>query len=278
MYAVSSHDAAAPFLERAEAWLLEREDHNNLVLSLAYAHAARGSEERGALFAIVERGDEVVGCVLRTPPHKALITDLPLAAAPIAARALASRFTEIPAVLGPAPAAEAVARAWVEIRGGGWRPGMEQRIYRLDEVRPIDGVSGSLRLASSDDLELALRWGEGFARDAGVQFATNRDIVASWIGRQVLFIWDDAGVPRSISVASGRTPRGVRIGYVYTPPEFRRAGYASACVGAVSQRMLDDGYDFCVLYTDLGNPTSNAIYRRVGYEALADVRDFDVVP
>jgi uncharacterized protein len=27
----------------------------------------------------------------------------------------------------------------------------------------------------------------------------------------------------------------------------------------------------CALYTDLGNPTSNSIYRRIGYRALAEV-------
>jgi uncharacterized protein len=26
----------------------------------------------------------------------------------------------------------------------------------------------------------------------------------------------------------------------------------------------------CILYTDLGNPTSNSIYRRIGYRAVAE--------
>ena len=26
----------------------------------------------------------------------------------------------------------------------------------------------------------------------------------------------------------------------------------------------------CVLYTDLGNPTSNSIYRNIGYEAITE--------
>ena len=76
-----------------------------------------------------------------------------------------------------------------------------------------------------------------------------------------------------MAVAKGATRNGIRIGYVYTPPESRARGYASALVAAVSQKMLDEGFAFCVLYTDLSNPTSNAIYARVGYEPVADVLD-----
>jgi hypothetical protein len=79
-------------------------------------------------------------------------------------------------------------------------------------------------------------------------------------------------------VAHGRTPKGARVGYVYTPPESRGRGYASACVAALSQGLLDGGVEFCVLYTDLSNPTSNAIYTRLGYYPIDDVRDIDLVP
>jgi hypothetical protein len=56
---------------------------------------------------------------------------------------------------------------------------------------------------------------------------------------------------------------------VYTPPENRRRGYAAACVYGISKYCTEAGYR-CVLYTDLGNPTSNAIYRRIGYRAVAE--------
>lgn len=274
---MSSHATPGAFLERAETWLLVEEDLNNLVLSLAYARAASGAQEPDALFATVEREAEVVGCVMRTPPHKVLVTKMPQEAAPAIADELVSRYEEIPTVLGPIPAARAVAEAWVALRGGACRAGMEQRIYRLDAVTPPRDVPGKLRRATPRDLDLAVRWGEGFAADAGVQLRTRRETVVRWIDRGALFLWEVDDGRRSIAVQSGRTPRGVRIGYVYTPPEFRRSGFASACVAALSQRMLDSGYDFCVLYTDLGNPTSNAIYRRVGYEPIGDVRDFDLV-
>jgi predicted GNAT family acetyltransferase len=152
---------------------------------------------------------------------------------------------------------------------------MEQRIYRLDAPVPPSGVTGRLREADLGDVALAVEWGEGFAREAGAQFALGRDTIERWIERGHLFLWED-GEPRCITVAQGRTPKGIRIGYVFTPPEARGRGYASACVAEVSERMLARGISFCVLYTDLTNPTSNRVYQRLGYSPLEDVRDFEV--
>ena len=54
------------------------------------------------------------------------------------------------------------------------------------------------------------------------------------------------------------------------PPAQRKRGYASACVATLSHLLLNRGYEFCMLYTDLTNPTSNAIYQAIGYEPVID--------
>jgi predicted GNAT family acetyltransferase len=64
----------------------------------------------------------------------------------------------------------------------------------------------------------------------------------------------------------------VRINFVYTPPAHRGRGYASACVAALTRRMLDEGRRYCFLFTDLSNPTSNGIYRAIGYEHQANFK------
>jgi predicted GNAT family acetyltransferase len=75
-----------------------------------------------------------------------------------------------------------------------------------------------------------------------------------------------------VSMAGSARPvgKGITIGLVYTPPEKRRKGYAAALVAALSQHMLDSGYEYCTLFTDLANPTSNEIYQRIGYRPIAD--------
>jgi predicted GNAT family acetyltransferase len=87
---------------------------------------------------------------------------------------------------------------------------------------------------------------------------------------RTLHLWEDGEVV-SLVGAGGRTPNGIRIGPVYTPPAARRRGYASALFAAVSQAELDAGRRFCFLFTDLANPTSNHIYQAIGYEAVRDV-------
>ena len=84
------------------------------------------------------------------------------------------------------------------------------------------------------------------------------------------WLWRVDGEPVSLSGHGNPTGTGIRIGPVYTPPEHRRQGYASALVAAQSEWLLSNGYRFCFLYTDLANPTSNAIYERIGYRQVAE--------
>jgi hypothetical protein len=285
MYEIRVYPSARSFFVEAEAWLLSREDRHNLMLSLAYARASAeasrtsmdGTDPEKPFYATVEQAGRLVGCVMRTPPHKVLITDLPVDAAPVVVAALGEAFDRIPAVLGPPNAAQAVAAEWAALHGGGWHLGMEQRMYRLDEVTAVTGVEGRIRVAGRADFDLAVRWGEAFSLDAGLRFETDREMVARWIEREALHVWEVGDSPVSMAVAQGRTPHGMRIGYVYTPPEHRRHGYAGALVAALSRKLLEKGVRFCVLYTDLSNATSNAIYQRVGYEPIEDVRDVDLV-
>ena len=90
-----------------------------------------------------------------------------------------------------------------------------------------------------------------------------------------ILLWEDGGEPVSLAGWGGPTPNGIRIGPVYTPPALRGRGYATALTAALSQRLLDGrlfagGRRFCFLYTDLANPTSNAIYERIGYRRVAE--------
>ena len=80
------------------------------------------------------------------------------------------------------------------------------------------------------------------------------------------------GEPVSFGGFGGLTPNGIRIGPIYTPPELRRRGYASALTAALTQMLLDRGRRFCFLFTDLANPTSNSIYQRIGFRPIGDYR------
>ena len=89
-----------------------------------------------------------------------------------------------------------------------------------------------------------------------------------------LYLWEDEK-PVSMAGRSRPTPNGATVNYVFTPPEHRRKGYASACVAALSQLLLDAGCRYCFLFTDLADPTSNRIYKAIGYEPICDLDEYE---
>jgi predicted GNAT family acetyltransferase len=100
------------------------------------------------------------------------------------------------------------------------------------------------------------------AQGAGRRIDAFLDVVTNGV-----HLWED-GNPVSMAGHTGPTPNGIQINLVYTPPEHRRCGYASACVAALSQLQLDQGRKFCFLVAHLANPTSNHTYQTISYEAV----------
>jgi predicted GNAT family acetyltransferase len=138
-----------------------------------------------------------------------------------------------------------------------------------------------MRPATPVDRPLLVAWIAAFGREAlGDEDASRvASSVDDWLaGRgRTIWLWDDGG-PVSLTGVGGATPHGIRIGPVYTPPERRGQGYASALVAAASQAQLDAGRRFCFLYTDLANPTSNKIYQAIGYRPVTDALRIDFRP
>jgi predicted GNAT family acetyltransferase len=110
------------------------------------------------------------------------------------------------------------------------------------------------------------------AGDRAADQSPARDVetIERRLAQNTLSIWEVDGVAVAMCGHGGRTPNGIRIGPVYTPPEHRGRGYATSLTARVSQRQLDDGRRFCFLYTDRANPTSNAIYERIGYRKVCE--------
>lgn len=263
------HGDPESFLRRAKPWLMRTEAENNLVLGLAL----RASTADEIYVATAEQDGAVVGCALRTPPHMLLLTRMPPAAVPALAVDVAACYDTLPAVHGPPAAAREFALHWSAWHDCAMRDGMEQRIYVLTRVRqPRNPPPGSLRFATSNDLGLVASWMACFGDEVRHDVGASQAQVAARIAARDLALWCD-DQPRTLAGYAGRTPNGVRIGYVYTPPEWRGRGYASACVAALSERALREGAQFCCLYTDLSNPVSNAIYMRIGYEPVCDAID-----
>ncbi|MEJ7703884.1 MAG: GNAT family N-acetyltransferase [Geodermatophilaceae bacterium] len=92
-------------------------------------------------------------------------------------------------------------------------------------------------------------------------------------------LWCVDGEP--VSYAATRPPVASmsRIGPVFTPPEHRERGYASAVTAAAAAAAwaLAAGACHVVLFTDLANPVSNSIYPRLGFRPVHDAVEFDLL-
>jgi ribosomal protein S18 acetylase RimI-like enzyme len=281
------HISPAHFLQTAGDWLLDAEAEHGLLLGLAGSRVGSGEDPDPAeLFATIQEGDRVEGCIFRTPPHPLGLTRMPEFALPLAARQVASVYDSLPGVLGPPDTVGAFAEIWSGMHRVPVRPGLEMEILVLGEpIPPPHPAPGRMRVATAADRERLEGWGEGFVEEAGIN-ATGADNPArALLDDGSLYVWEDGGREDhrrrgegddvvSMAGALGPTPHGIRIGYVYTPPELRGRGYASALVSELSRQLLAQGRDFCFLYVDRANPVSRGIYRRLGYRPVAVAAEF----
>ncbi len=272
---VERHETASAFLGAATDFLVEREAEHNLIFGICATLTADPGYSSEPYLATVSAAGRVVGAGVMTPPWNLVLscTDDPDAATALAAD-LDSSGIAVPGATGPVEVAKQFAEAWCGPHGLTGGPRVAERIYRLERVVPPDAVPGGVRLATEADLGLLRAWVDAFivealGRDDPEQASAMVDR-SFRNGTRTWYLWVD-GEPVSVAAAGGPTPHGVRIGPVYTPPERRRRGYASALTAATSQAELDKGRRFIFLFTDLSNPTSNKIYQALGYEPVIDI-------
>ncbi len=276
---IAEYTSPREFLGNVEETLLRNECVNGLTLGICRALVTDlfryGSQP---FLATVQRGKHLEVAALMTPPYKLQLCaddDCDPEALRLIAMALHDGDWPVPAVLASQPLAERFASIWCELTGARSQIGTRQRIHELRLVVEPAPPPGEMVLATEADLALAEIWIHAFHEDIlhEGESRPQRDGLAQTMVRDGrLYFWDDGG-RRSMAGRTRPTPNGESIGAVYTPPEFRRNGYASAVAAGLSQRILDDGKSFCALYTDLSNPTSNHIYREIGFLPVADVVD-----
>lgn len=259
---------AAPVLDRDRA-------ANNLALGILQTLIDRPGEYRESHFWTVRSGNDVVAAALRTPPYNLVLADpVELGAVEALAGSLVASHPELPGVTANEPWGTRFAGAWTSATGSTARTSIGQGVYVLRAVRPPRPTTGGSRPATAADRPLLERWMDAFEQEA-LQAMSRDDRAAERAidarlggGDSAGFsIWEDAGHAVSLT-GWARIRGGARIGPVYTPPDDRGRGYASNLVAQVSAELLSHGAEACFLCTDLGNPTSNAIYRRIGFEQV----------
>lgn len=268
---------AARFREDFLPHLMAEEVRHNLMLGLLHTLVTEPDvyPEFG-LWGVRSAGTPVAAA-LRTPPYKLVLSDLPdRETAATLARFLADR--PLPGSVGVLPGGEWFPDAFAAEAGVGTEVTMRQGIFSLTRVEPVPSPGGGARAAGPADAPLVVRWVTDFSREALGEEEVDAVRLEGIVRRRLeganpmhaVWLWEAGGEVVSLSGHGSLTPTGIRIGPVYTPPDLRGKGFATALVAAQSQWLLDQGRRCCFLYTDLSNPTSNAIYRRIGYVLAAE--------
>jgi hypothetical protein len=282
---VKVYSNAADFLMKTGDLLRFDEARYGLIYGIARAVNANPHHygEEDPLFCAVNDSNGISALTWRTPPHPvglAWHAGDPEEVVSLLVETIHSRWAEIPGVTGHREVTEPFADRWCRDFGTSMKSTMAQRIYRLDSVSDVPSVPGRMRLATMADKDLVSEWRRAFVVEAASPTSQNipEPDVTPFIEKGTVYVWEYSENPVSMVMKGRSTEHGMSVTLVYTPPELRRNGYATACVANVCREILKSGYDFCTLYTDLSNPTSNSIYMKIGFRPICDSVEYSFSP
>jgi predicted GNAT family acetyltransferase len=272
---VQRHTDARAFNDRIAPALEPAERENNLLLGAArrLAHSPDGA----AFMASVEADENVICAALLVPPFNLLVSPAPTTALEALARQLQAWGIAIPGVMALAPVSVAFAALWQRMTRCSAERGKDLRLLALGATPKVTAAPGVLRAAVAADISVLTDWGGEFFAEVGLPSAEHDLFVARLdeaIAAERLWLWESDGRPVSMLGYGETTARAVRIGPVYTPRACRGRGFASAAVAGLSRRLLASGRSWCLLFADVENPTSTALYRSIGYEDVCLYREY----
>lgn len=263
------------FANRVTPFLEENEDKFSLFLGVL-KNIKAGTYENPYMATIEENG-QLLAIFQMTPPYPLNIifvdenqistcTDLCITE-------LIKQSVLVESIISVKEWAILFAQKWQGKTGGSYSLMMDQGLYRLEQVeKSLEMSPGTWRYAIAKDALLIEKWYSQFEQDAGLSTTDPVEIkkrVKTMLDGKEVFLWENQGEVVSMMKKARPTAHGVTVSLVFTPAEKRRKGYGRTMVAAVSKELLKE-FKFCVLYTDMLNPTSNKIYQEIGYQKLID--------
>jgi predicted GNAT family acetyltransferase len=277
---LSTHPSATDFLAVAGAFLKQSEAENSIV-SISAARMVSGPvhDDDDTYLASVGDDSAVVAACLHSTVGAVLLTAGPAPAMTLMAADMAERGRTPRGMIGPLDACESFAREWMLRTAQRHELRFHLRHYELHRPPTLSKARGYMRAAEQGEHEPLLAWALAFLEEVGLsdEKAKAQRVFARRLEQGMVRLWDDGGVVAMAGYGDGGTDIA-RIAPVYTPLKHRRNNYASALVGELSRELFERGKRAVFLTTDVANPTSNSIYRKIGYEAAADHYHFDFLP
>ncbi|MEV7244345.1 GNAT family N-acetyltransferase [Streptomyces sp. NPDC093248] len=273
-------DDIEDFLARAGGFLRSRPAlHNTPLTTLHKWRTQPGAFTPGSvLFGRLESAGETQAIFYRPPTHRLTLTPLSAEQADTLAVHLTGLGHTLTGVTADHDTATAFAEAWQRHTGVTPTLRVRMHLYRLDTLTPPNPhPDGHSRPVGRQDHDQLMRWCRALAVDLRETVTID---AASWastrFAEKSYTFWETAdGTPVSMAGVNPMVAGMVRVDPVYTPAHLRGHGYAAAVTSEVSRAARAAGATEVVLYTDAGNPTSNALYTRLGYRRIADWAPYD---
>lgn len=212
---------------------------------------------------------------MHTAPFNIFISSMPANAALVLADLVAKEDNDFPGINAPRDIAQIFVDQLLKISSTSLKAELHQEnlSYLLGELRMPVKINGSMRVADENDFNLLLKWAEAFTREAGVESHDLDVTVSRMIDTKRLCIWIDDGQIVSMAGFSNGVPFPggtlCRVGPVFTPPEFRKRGYASFITASVCEILISEGHDV-MLYADAANKDSNGVYTKIGFNLIGE--------
>lgn len=272
---VVTFDNARSFRERADPLLLENEARNNLILGVTGVLLTDPHAFETFRSWVVSDDGQPLATGIVAGDNNLIVAD---ARSETAVRLLSGSVDGIPGAVGPVPWIE----TFISSRPEPALRTVRQGVFALGQLETVSEARGHSGPATPAQGDVIKEWAVAFQKEAlgdhrGDDEALRRSIsdrIATQSPDFGLWVHSIDGEPVSMSGHSGPTPRGIRVSGVFTPPEHRGRGYATTLVARQTRWLLGTGHRFCFLYTDLANPTSNAIYQRIGYHQVAESHEY----
>ena len=273
-FEVLRDNSVSDFLESTSSRLYANEAENSLMLGLCEGISKSPALEAPVLLRLL-KDKKLFSVAVQLPPNNLILSRGNDEEIKLLANYLFADGFDFPGVAGPTRESETFSKIWSSLTGKKSQLGMGQKIYKLEKVNQIAYPDGDLKIASQNDLDVVRAWAIEFAKESLPKNEQRnekhwKEFAEKAIMNQSAHLWCVDDEPVSLACASRPTKNGVTINFVYTPMNQRKNGFASAVTAALSQKMLDSGKKFCVLYTDTSNPTSNKIYQAIGYQEIAE--------
>ena len=282
---VTEHKDPQTLRKLIEPQLLEKESQNNLFLGLLILYSEQEDlrEDDHFWFSIEDEG-EIKLAGWRTPPFPFGLWAPEGNCEPALEfflEFLKEKNKEVPGVVARKDLADTFSILAKEAFNLESYFTMEQGLYECREVDTSLLGSGTLRKVEASELDLLTDWMVAFYIDVLNREplrSETRERIATEIESGMYFFYELEGQPVSTAAFARPMKNGITVNMVYTPNAFRRRGYATECVAQLTQKLLDDGWKFTALYTDLKNPTSNSIYQKIGYRWVGDSAEIRLKP